>query len=199
MNKTGLANDTAASTCHRLPRLLLRSAALALLCGTVQALLPRYPLGALLLAPLSVALGITVAAVLSRGRWTLPAALLGLMGGALATRAAVSDAALEAAITGAQALLVAWLMRRQTDPDLLQFDTWPRLRRFVLQAAPAGAALGVLAASSAASDTAARVAMAPPINPNRAAGKVQRPRDSTAATVMPSATDSGASSNAPSG
>ena len=145
MNKTGLANDTAATTGHRLPRLLLRSAALALLCGTVQALLPRYPLGALLLAPLSVALGITVAAVLSRGRWTLPAALLGLMGGALATRAAVSDAALEAAITGAQALLVAWLMRRQTDPDLLQFDTWPRLRRFVLQAAPAGAALGVLA------------------------------------------------------
>ena len=47
-------------------RVLLRSAALALVCGLLQALLPRYTLGAALLAPLSVVLGVTAGAVLAR-------------------------------------------------------------------------------------------------------------------------------------
>ena len=40
-----------------LSRAVLRAVALALLCGLLQALLPRYTLGAVALAPLSVVLG----------------------------------------------------------------------------------------------------------------------------------------------
>ena len=126
-------------------RVLLRSAALALVCGLLQALLPRYTLGAALLAPLSVVLGVTAGAVLARGRWVLPAALLGLVLGDLAVGIAWPVALIEALVLGLQAGMVGGCLRRRADPEWLQFDTWPRLRSLVLVAAPAGAAVGLLA------------------------------------------------------
>ena len=126
-------------------RVLLRSVALALVCGLLQALLPRYTLGAAVLAPLSVVLGVTAAAVLARGRWVLPAAMVGLVLGDLVVGIALPVALIEALVLGLQALMVGWWMRHRRDPDLLQFDTWPRLRGLVLVAAPAGAAVGLLA------------------------------------------------------
>ena len=140
MNKTeALHPDTSVS------RMLLRNAALALLCGLLQALLPRYMLGTDALAPLSMALGVAVAATLSRGGQVLPAALLGIAGGELAVQAALAPALLEAAVVGLQAWVVLALMRRDVDPDVLQFDDWPRLRRFAVLAAPAAAVVGVAA------------------------------------------------------
>ena len=129
---------------HTLPRALLRYAALALLCGLLQAGLPRYSLGSALLAPLSMVLGVTAAAVMSRGRWTLPAALVGAVLGDLLVHTAPAAALVNAAVLALQAVTAGWLMRHQADNELLQLDTWPRLRRFVLVAAPAAAAVGVL-------------------------------------------------------
>lgn len=130
---------------RRWPRHVLRALALALLCGAVQALLPRYTLGGLALAPLSVVLGIAVAAAMSRGRWALPGALVGVLLAEWTTGHPPAAAAAAAAVLGLQAALAGWLMRHADDPGLLQLDSWPRLRRFVLVAAPAAALLGVLA------------------------------------------------------
>ena len=140
MNKTDPTTPGNATS-----RVWLRSVALALVCGLLQAMLPRYTLGAAALAPLSMVLGVTAAAVLARGRWVLPAALVGLVLGDLAAGVAVPAALIEALVLGLQALMVGWWMARRQDPDLLQFDTWPRLRSLVLVAAPAGAAVGLLA------------------------------------------------------
>ena len=140
MNKTDSATPG-----NPISRMLLRNAALALLCGLLQALLPRYALGSALLTPLSVVLGVAVAATVSRGRWVLPAAFLGLALGDLAVGISGPVALIEAVVLGLQAATVGALVRRHPDPELLQFDTWPRLRSFVLVAAPAGAAVGLLA------------------------------------------------------
>ncbi len=130
---------------HSLGRRVFSAAALALLCALLQAVLPTYTLGTAMLAPLSVVLGVVAAAAMARGRWTLPAALLGVLAADLGWRGlALPSALLAAAVLGLQAVLVGWLMRHASDDDLLQLDTWPRLRRFVLVAAPAAAALGVL-------------------------------------------------------
>ena len=126
-----------ASPGNPISRVLLRNTALALLCGLLQALLPRYALGSALLMPLSVVLGVAVAATVSRGRWVLPAAFLGLALGDLAVGIGWPVALIEAAVLGLQAATVGALVRRHADPELLQFDTWPRLRSFVLVAAPA--------------------------------------------------------------
>ena len=126
-------------------RWLLRNAALALLCGLLQALLPSYPLGPTLLVPLSVVLGVVVAAVVSRGFGMLGAAWLGLVLADLAAGTAGLASLVDVSVLGLQAACVGWLLRRHPDPKLLQFDTWQRLRSFVLVAAPAGAAIGALA------------------------------------------------------
>jgi hypothetical protein len=55
-------------------RAALRALALALLCGVLQWGLPPYALGSSTLAPLSIVLGMAVAAAMSRGRWTVPGA-----------------------------------------------------------------------------------------------------------------------------
>jgi len=139
--------DTSAfeSSAARWPRHLLRTVALALLCGLLQYLLPRYMLGAASLAPLSVVLGVTAAAAISRGRWTLPAALAGVLAAELLGGTGAQAALVVTGVLGLQAALVGWLMRHGDDPDLLQLDNAPRLQRFVLVAAPAAALLGVVA------------------------------------------------------
>ena len=149
---------------HPLWRGLLRTLALALLCGLLQALLPRYTLGAVALAPLSVVLGVAVAAAISRGRWTVPAALAGVLIADLLTGDSAPAALIDAVILGLQAALAGWLMRHADDADLLQLDNAPRLRRFVLVAAPAAAALGVVAGMLAqwGVDTAAAVPLSRP-------------------------------------
>ena len=123
----------------------MRAVLLALLCGLLQALLPRYTLGTAALAPLSVVLGVAVAGAMSRGRWTVPAALAGVLAADLALGVTLQTALIDAGVLGLQAMLAGWLMRHTDDPDLLQLDTAPRLRRFVLVAAPAAAMVGVLA------------------------------------------------------
>jgi PAS domain S-box-containing protein len=139
-------NDTPATpAASPWPRAVLRAVALALLCGLLQALLPRYTLGTAALAPLSVVLGVAVAAAMSRGRWTVPAALLGVLAADLASGRGLQPAVADAAVLGLQAMTAGWLMRHATDRDLLQLDTADRLRRFVLVAAPAAAAVGVAA------------------------------------------------------
>ena len=148
----------------RWPRAMLRAVALALLCGVLQALLPRYTLGAATLAPLSIVLGVAVAAAVSRGRWTVPSAFLGvLIGGLLAGDGAV-EASRAAGIIALQALLAGWLMRHSPDPELLQLDTAPRLQRFVGVVAPAAALLGVVAGmlTQWGVDTAAAVPLSRP-------------------------------------
>ena len=122
----------------------LRALALASLCGALQAGLPRYALGAAALAPLSVVLGVVVTAVLARGRWMLVPALLGILCGDLLIHTAPVTALLACGVLGLQALTADSLMRAAHDRDLLQLDTWPRLSRLVLLAAPATALLGVL-------------------------------------------------------
>ena len=150
MNKTDPAFSAPESrlraTRGGLLRSLWRALALALLCALLQALLPRYTLGTVALAPLSVVLGVVVAAAMARGRWTLPAALVGVLAGDLLAQTAPVAAGLATAVLGLQALVAGWMVRHAADPDLLQLDTWSRLRRFVLQAAPAAAAVGVVAA-----------------------------------------------------
>ena len=140
MNKT-----IAAGRSSPLHRSMLRYILLALLCGLLQALLPQYTLGAAALPPLSVVLGVAVAAVLARGAWTALAAVAGVAAAELAGGAGLQVALLDAVVLGLQALLAGALLRRSADADLLQLDTARRLRSFVLQAAPAAAVLGVLA------------------------------------------------------
>ena len=124
---------------------LSRALALALLCAALQALLPAYTLGTAVLPPLSVVLGVVVAAAMARGRWTVPAALLGVLVADIGWRGlALPQALASAAVLGLQAMLTGWLMRHAADPELMQLDTWPRLKRFVLVAAPASALLGVV-------------------------------------------------------
>ena len=122
-----------------------RAVALALLCALLQALLPRYTLGTASLAPLSVVLGVAVAAAMSRGRWTVPAALAGVLAADLLMGHSVQAALIAAAVLGLQAMLAGWLMRHADDPELLQLDTEARLKRFLLVATPAAALVGVLA------------------------------------------------------
>ena len=126
-------------------RVLLRTVALALLCGLLQALLPGYTLGTVELPPLSVVLGVAVAAAISRGRWTVPAAIAGVLTADWLTGIALPQALGGALVLGLQALLAGWLVRHADDHDLLQLDSDTRLRRFVLLIAPATALLGVLA------------------------------------------------------
>ena len=140
MNKP-LASDTP-SPWHRV---VLRYALLALLCGLLQALLPRYTLGASAFAPLSVPLGVAVAAVLARGGWTVLAAMAGVAAADLAGGVGPQAALMGALVLGLQALLVSGMLHRTADGDVLQLDTAGRLRRFVLRAAPAAAALGMVA------------------------------------------------------
>ena len=126
-----------------------RALALALLCAALQTLLPAYTLGTAVLTPLSVVLGVVVAAALARGLWTVPAALAGVLAADLGLRGqALQPALLAAAVLALQAMLAAWLMRPTADAELLQLDTWPRLKRFVLVAAPAAALVGAVAVTS---------------------------------------------------
>ena len=145
-------------------RAVLRAGALALLCGVLQWMLPRYALGGATLAPLSIVLGVAVGAAMSRGRWTVPAALVGVLVGCLLAGDAPAYAASTTAIIGLQTGLAGWLMRHGRDTDLLQLDTWPRLQRFVLVAAPAAALAGVVAGALApwALDAAAAVPLSRP-------------------------------------
>ena len=122
----------------------LRALALALLVGALQAGLPRYALGAAALAPLSVVLGVVVAAVLTRSRWMLVPALVGMLCGDLLVHTAPVTAVLACGVLSLQTLTADSLLRAAHDRDLLQLDTWPRLSRLVLLAAPAAALLGVL-------------------------------------------------------
>jgi PAS domain S-box-containing protein len=144
MNETPDPDSTATlhpGTGHGLSRAL----ALALLCAALQALLPAYTLGTAVLPPLSVVLGVVVAAAMARGRWTVPAALLGVLAADIGWRGlALQPALAGAAVLGLQAMLTGWLMRHAADPELMQLDTWLRLKRFVLVAAPAAALVGVV-------------------------------------------------------
>ena len=163
-------------------RALLRTVALALLCGGLQALLPRYTLGAAALAPLSVVLGVTVAAAITRGRWTVPAALVGVLVADLLGGSPLNAALLAAGVLGMQATTAGWLMRHAPDPELLQLDTAPRLRRFVLVAAPAAAAVGVAAAMLAQWGVDAAAAL--PLSRPQLAGAVGRFIADTAGIVV---------------
>ena len=161
----------------------VRAASLALLCAAMQALLPTYTLGAATLAPLSVVLGVVVAAAMARGRQTVPAALAGVLLADLAWRGTPLPLALAGALVlGLQAALTGWLMRHADDPELLQLDTWPRLKRFVLVAAPAAALLGVAGGMLAqwALDAAAALPLARP----QLAGAVGRFIADTAGIVV---------------
>ncbi len=146
MNAAFTANANATAAPWHNYRGVLRALALALLCGLLQALLPRHMLGAAALAPLSVVLGVAVAvaAALSRGHWTVPAAMVGVLAADLLTGSALPVAGANAAVLGLQTLTASALMRSASDPDRLQLDTADRLRRFVLVAAPAAAAVGVV-------------------------------------------------------
>ena len=76
---TDLSATSSAATPHTGAPAVLRAVALALLCGVLQWGVPQYTLGSTTLAPLSIALGVAVAAAMSRGRWTVPAALVGVL------------------------------------------------------------------------------------------------------------------------
>jgi PAS domain S-box-containing protein len=145
MSMTHPSVTSSAATPRSGARAVLRAAALALLCGVLQWGLPQYTLGSSTLAPLAIVLGVAVAAAMSRGRWTVPAALVGVLGGSLLAGDAPTAAASSAAIVALQALLAGALTRHARDADLLQLDNAPRLRRFVLVVAPATALLGVAA------------------------------------------------------
>ena len=135
----------ALSTATRWQRAVLRSVALALLCFLLQASLPSYTLGMVDLPPLSVVLGVAVAAAMSRGRWTVPAAMAGVLGAEWLSGLAPLPALAAAFVLGLQALLAGWLVRHAKDHELLHLDSDTGLRRFVLVIAPATALLGVLA------------------------------------------------------
>lgn len=166
----------------RWQRTVLRSVALALLCGVLQAVLPAYTLGAVALPPLSVVLGVAVAAAMSRGRWTVPAAVAGVLAADLLTGVAVLPALIGAAVLGLQAALAGWLMRHGPDPDLLQLDTAARLQRFALVAAPAAALLGVVAVMLAQWGVDAAAAL--PLSRPQLAGAVGRFVADTAGIVI---------------
>ncbi len=123
---------------------LARAVVLLLLCALLQALLPGYLLGAVDVVPLSLVLGTTVAATLARGRSMLPAALAGVLLGAWWAGDGLATAFAEAAIVGAQSLLAAALVWRSGDANALALDGGRRLKRVVLEAAPAAALLGAL-------------------------------------------------------
>jgi PAS domain S-box-containing protein len=108
----------------------------------LQWALPSYPLGAGDVTPLAVVLGVAAAAVMSRGRWTVPAALLGVLAGEWLGSADMRQAVATAGVLGLQTLLLGWLIRHTDDSELTAFDTWQRLKRLVLVAAPAAALLG---------------------------------------------------------
>ena len=113
----------------------------------LQALLPAYHLGTALLPPLSVVLGVVAAAAVARGPNTIPAAMVGVLVADIGLRGIALQPALASALLLAmQALVVAWPLGSRSDPDLLQLDTWPRLKRLVLIAAPLAALLGVAGA-----------------------------------------------------
>ncbi|MDT7835754.1 ATP-binding protein [Aquabacterium sp. OR-4] len=143
-------NTAAVPAPSPLGRAALRAVCLALLCAALQALLPRYTLGATALAPLNLVLGVMVAAGLSRGRWTVPAALLGAMAGDALAGTAVVPLLGHAALLAVQTLLMGWLMRHADDAQLLQLDDGARLRRFALHAAAAAATLGAAGAMATA-------------------------------------------------
>ena len=125
-------------------RIAVRSALLALFCGLIQALLPSYPLGAIDLPPLSLVLGVMAGAVLARGAGTLPAAAAGAVAGAWFSGSPLASTCVDLGIVALQCLLLQGWMRRSGDPEVLALDSWPRLKRLVLQAAPAAALLGML-------------------------------------------------------
>lgn len=125
-------------------RVALRLVLVTLLCGIFQALLPRYEIGADSLSPLSVVLGLAVAAAATRGRWTVPAVLLGVALADAFSGATLRHGLIEMAVIGAQATLAGWLLRHDSDPELLSLDTRPRLQRFLLIVAPLTAALGAV-------------------------------------------------------
>ena len=125
-------------------RVVLRLVLVALLCGIFQALLPRYEIGADSLGPLSVVLGLAVAAAATRGRWTVPAALLGVALADAFIGTTLRHGLIEIAVIGAQATLAGWLLRHDSDPELLSLDTRPRLQRFLLLVAPLTAGLGTV-------------------------------------------------------
>ncbi len=138
-------NESPSSTTYAgtgVPRLLLRMALLAVLCATLQAVLPRYEIGADRLGPLSVVLGIAVAAAASRGRWMVPAALVGAAVAEWLTKVWFRHAVLDLTALAMQATLAGWMLRHGTDREALNLDNWSRLRRFVLVVAPSVALLG---------------------------------------------------------
>ena len=127
-----------------LQRALGRAFFLAAACGGLQAALPAYPLGMVELAPLSLVLGLATAALLARGPWTLPAALVGLVAGGLLVGSDLTTLLRDALFIGLQASVARAWMQRGGDPDWLALDQGSRLRRLVLQAAPLAALTGVL-------------------------------------------------------
>ncbi len=120
----------------------LRMGLLALLCGVLQAVLPRYAVGADELSPMSVVLGVAVGAAATRGRWMVPAVVAGVAVSEWLTGAWFRHAVLDLTVLAVQSLLAGWLLRHGDDPQLLKMDTAPRLRRFLLFVAPLTAALG---------------------------------------------------------
>ena len=141
MSEPAISSSFGAPGAHRL---LLRMVLLALLCGVLQAVLPRYDIGADQLSPLSVVLGVAVAAAATRGRWMVPAVLVGVIAAEWATKVWFRHAVLDVAAIAAQAVLAGWLLRHSRDAQLLNLDNAARLRRFVLVVAPATALLGAL-------------------------------------------------------
>jgi len=139
-----VTEPTSLTPVQRWQRAAIRAALLALVCGTLQAVLPRYTLGSLSLPPLSVVLGVAVAAAMARGRRTVPAAMLGVLLANLLGGMSGLSAALDAGVVGLQAMLAGWLMRHAGDPEILRLDNSWRLRRFVLVTTPATALLGVV-------------------------------------------------------
>lgn len=123
-------------------RMALRMALLALVCGVLQAVLPRYAVGADELSPMSVVLGVAVGAAATRGRWMVPAVLAGVAASEWLTDAWFRHAVLDVTALALQSTLALWLLRRGGDPQLLKMDTAPRLRRFLLVVAPLTAAAG---------------------------------------------------------
>ena len=138
------ADETASSPL----RVALRLCLVALLCGALQAWLPHYDIGADNLGPLSVVLGLAVGAAATRGRWTVPAALLGVAVADWLSGTALRQGVLDTVVIGAQATLAGWMLRHGNDAGVLMLDTQARLKRFLLLVAPLTAALGALAHSA---------------------------------------------------
>jgi PAS domain S-box-containing protein len=74
----------------------------------------------------------------------MPAALVGVLAADIGLRGiALQPALASALLLTAQALVATWILNSRSDADLQQFDTWPRLKRLVLMAAPLAALVGV--------------------------------------------------------